>query len=282
VDLLDTVSLENSIQADDIVINAAGYADATDNSRRGRKLFKQVNIEGVRNLVRACDAVRARQLIHISSVAAMGRWTGEMIEEHMMRTPESPYAQSKVESENILKAFKGRLAITILRPTSVFGEGRGLAKTLCKLIDRKFVPIPGGGKARIPFTYIGNVVKCVEISLDNPACFNQTFIIGDIESYLFKDIILCLAAGLDRRPVLVPVPRSIAFFIAFLFEISARILGFKPMIDRHRLITLCASVSYSIRAFQEATDYVQEVSMPEAARRIGEWYLGQINIKPAH
>jgi nucleoside-diphosphate-sugar epimerase len=274
VDLLDRESLARTVSPGDVVVNAAGYADATDRSDRGKALFRQVNVEGLRNLAAACEEAEVGHLVHVSSVAAMGPVSGDAIDESVMHTPATPYASSKLEGEKVLAGYSSRLPVTIVRPTSVFGEGRGLAKTLCGLIDRGVVPLPSDGRAKIPFTYVGNVVDGIERCLGNERCFGRTYIVGDEDSYRLKDIILQLASAMGRRPVIVPVVLPVARAAARLMQGVARLRGTSAVIDRQRLETLSVSVTYSIKAFQRDTGYVPGVSMPEAAAKIAEWYIG--------
>lgn len=272
-DLTDISSLRGLLQPGDIVINAAGYANATDRTEHGRKLFQSINVDGLRNLADVCAEVGVAQLIHISSVAAMGRQHGDGITEDMMVAVESPYAQSKVDGENLLADYSDKFPITILRPTSVFGEGRGLAATLCSLIRRGTVPLPDGGSARIPFTYIGNIAHAVGLSVGNEACFGKTFIVGDEASYSLRDIVLALACGMGINLRIINIPKPVAYTGVRGLELLAAIRRTTPLLDGGRLDTMTCSVSYSIAAFREAAGYDPPYSLDSAANRISQWYL---------
>ncbi len=272
-DLTNISSLRNVLRPDDIVINAAGYANATDRTEQGKRLFQSINVDGLRNLADACAEVGVGQLIHISSVAAMGRQHGEGITEDMMVPVDSPYAQSKLDGERLLANYADKLPITILRPTSVFGEGRGLAAALCSLVRRGTVPLPGGGSARIPFAYIGNICHAVGLAVGNEACFGRTFIVGDEASYPLRDIVLALATGMGMNPRIINVPKPIAYAAARGLEMLAAVRQTTPLLDRGRLDTMTSSVSYSIAAFREAAGYDPPYSLDSAANRITQWFL---------
>jgi nucleoside-diphosphate-sugar epimerase len=274
-DLTNPDSLCGVIQVGDIVINSAGYANATDTTEHGKALFRSVNIDGVRNLAEVCVERGVAQLVHISSVAAMGRWHREGVTEEMMIPVHSPYAESKRQGENVLEEYRDRLPITVLRPTSVFGEGRGLARTLCSVVSRGIVPLPGGGSARIPFTYVGNIAQCVELSLGNSKCFGRTFIIGDDESYALRDIVTGLAEALNVNARIVPVPVTLARCGVKCATALFAIFGRPPILDSGRLETLTTSISYSIAAFQEATGYQPAYSVQHALGLIGDWYASK-------
>lgn len=273
-DLTDSGLLERYLQAGDIVINAAGYANATDTTPAGRARLAALNVEGVRRLAEAARRRNVAQLIHLSSVAAMGPWCGSGIREGMLQAPRTPYAQSKRQGELILAAY-GDIPITILRPTSVFGEGRGLAAALCRAICTRLVPLPAGGRALIPFSYVGNLAHAVWLTLDNPRCFHQTFIVGDARSYPLRALVAALAAALRVRPLCLPVPLALAQLGVAGLEQLARWRGVSPLLDHSRLRALTTSVSYDISALVRATGYSPPVSLEAAAERIAAWYRGR-------
>jgi nucleoside-diphosphate-sugar epimerase len=271
-DLTDLDSLRRTFRAGDIIINAAGYANATDQTEKGRQLCQAINVDGVRKLAQAAAEAGAAHLVHISSVAAMGRWYQEGVTEEMLTPPTTIYAQSKLDGEQILADFHTRLPLTIIRPTSVFGEGRGLAHTLCKVVARGLVPLPGGGAARIPFTYIGNIAHAIESCLGQPACFGRTFIVGDADSYPLRTVVLALAGAMGQQVTIVPVPVGLATLGVRLLERRAAARGVAPLLDQGRLETLTRSLSYSIAAFQTATGYQPPFTLAQAAERIVTWF----------
>jgi len=270
-------SLRQVLRPGDIVVNAAGYAEATDTSPRGLALFRAVNVDGVRNLAEACREAGVAQLVHISSVAAMGRWHASNVTEDMMKPVSSPYAQSKLDGELILEGFREAFPVTIVRPTSVFGEGRGLAATLCKFVARGTVLLPAGGAARIPFTYVGNVAHAIKLTLGNPNCFGKTFIVGDAESYPLRTLVCELARAMGVNIRIVPIPACVAMFGAWCLERIARRRGSRPLIDRSRVETMTRSVSYSIEAIRSATGYEPPYSLKEAVERIAAWYKSNVS-----
>jgi nucleoside-diphosphate-sugar epimerase len=271
-DLTSPESLRAVLAPGDIVVNCAGYANATDATVAGRRRFQAVNVDGVAALAEACVARGACQLIHLSSVAAMGAWAGQDIDEEMQRRPATPYAISKLQSERVLERFRDRLFVTILRPTSIFGEGRGLAHGLCRLASWPLVPLPAAGRAMIPFCYVGNLVEGIKLTLGNTSCHGQVFIIGDDRSYMLREIVQAFAHALEKRPLLLPIPAAASEAAAVLAERYAVRRNSIPVIDRQRINSLTRSVSYSITRFRAATGYRPIHDLQTAAGRIADWY----------
>lgn len=71
-DVLDIVSLSDAMQGADAVIHSAAIVSF---SKKERQLMYHVNVEGTANVVNAAVENKIRRLLHISSVAALGRTT---------------------------------------------------------------------------------------------------------------------------------------------------------------------------------------------------------------
>ncbi len=85
----------------------------------------RVNVEGTRNLVEFAQAVQARHLHHVSSIAAAGLYEG-VFREDMFDEAEGldhPYFMTKHESEKIVRR-ECKLPWTIYRPAAVVGDSR--------------------------------------------------------------------------------------------------------------------------------------------------------------
>jgi dihydroflavonol-4-reductase len=120
-DILDPVSLQEAFEKVTHVIHTA--AIVSFNPRRAKEVLN-VNIQGTRNVVNTCLALGIKRLIHISSVAALGRQKGQShIDEKnkwVSSTINSVYAESKYASE--LEVFRGQeegLSTVILNPSAI-------------------------------------------------------------------------------------------------------------------------------------------------------------------
>ena len=276
VDLIDGDRLRSFLQPGDIIVNASGYAMATDGSAAGLARFRRDNVEAVRTLATAASSVGAARLVHLSSVAAMGHREGEDLREEDLARPRTPYGQSKRDAEDAVVEAAEDVPVTILRPTSVFGEGRGLAAVLCRIAALPVVPLPAGGSALIPFSYVGNLVAAVGLALDRPETAGRTFIVGDDRSYRLRDVLVTLAKALGRdQPMMLRVPRLAVQGVGAAETAVSRAVGRTPLLDPVRIETLTSSVSYSTRAFREATGFVPPFTLDAAMARIAAWHRGE-------
>ncbi|MDE1949388.1 MAG: SDR family oxidoreductase, partial [Burkholderiales bacterium] len=85
----------------------------------------RVNVEGTRNLVEFAQAIAARHLHHVSSIAAAGLYEGVFREDMFDEAEglEHPYFMTKHESERIVRR-ECRLPWTVYRPAAVVGDSK--------------------------------------------------------------------------------------------------------------------------------------------------------------
>ncbi|MBX3239754.1 MAG: NAD-dependent epimerase/dehydratase family protein [Chitinophagaceae bacterium] len=123
-DILDTVLLQEIMQGVEEVYHCAGYVSFNP---RKRKQMMQVNITGTANVVNAALYAGVRKLVHVSSVAALGRKREGDITEQARWTEEnnnSNYGRSKFFSE--LEVWRGigeGLEAVIVNPVIILGVG---------------------------------------------------------------------------------------------------------------------------------------------------------------
>jgi len=120
-DILDTVALTDAFKEATHVIHTA--AVVSFNPRRANQVM-DINVEGTRNVVNVCLALGIKRLVHVSSVAALGRQKGQaFIDENnkwVEASTNSTYAKSKYFAE--LEVFRGQeegLSSVIINPSLI-------------------------------------------------------------------------------------------------------------------------------------------------------------------
>lgn len=126
-DMLDMTGLLTSFEDVDAVIHAAGLVSF--NPRLRDRLY-EVNSEGTRNVVNACLMLGVRKLVHVSSVAALGRQKGATRVDETSRwnsgNPASHYAISKYLGEvEVFRGYEEGLQVSIINPSVVLSAADG-------------------------------------------------------------------------------------------------------------------------------------------------------------
>lgn len=221
-ELGDAESLRLLVEGASAVIHCAG-------SVRGGCFadFVPANVAGVEKVVRAARAsTGARRFLLISSLAA--------------REPGlSDYAASKRRGEEALRAAAGDIQWTILRPPAVYGPGDRELLPLLRWMRRGVLFVPGGGTGRLSLLYVDDLTEAVLAWVSSGAggCFELHD--GRAGGYSWDEV-REIAAELYRRPVFrLDIPRALLEMVASLNLVSARLLGYRPMLTPGKVRELC-------------------------------------------
>ncbi|MGK2913430.1 MAG: NAD-dependent epimerase/dehydratase family protein [Porticoccaceae bacterium] len=149
--LENAAALAHLVAGADAVVHCAGAVrGATADA------FVRTNVDGSRRLMAAARAAgHCRRFLLLSSLAA--------------RHPElSWYAASKCEAERQVTAVAGDMALTVFRPTAVYGPGDRELRPLFEWLLRGWLFIPGSTTARVSFLHVDDLAVAVASWLAMP------------------------------------------------------------------------------------------------------------------
>ena len=213
--LEDVDSLNRLVPGVDAVVHCAGLVRA---STQGH--FNLVNEDGVAHMVQAATEQNpVPRFLLISTLAAR--------EPHL-----SYYAASKRQGEKVLIANSGDMPWAIFRPPGVYGPGDRDLLPIFRWIMNGFAPIIGSGKGRFSLLYVDDLAEAVVQWLDHGNRHRCTFELhdGHPEGYSWHDVIDTIARLRGRFVVRIEVPVILAKILAALNLISARTLGYAPIL----------------------------------------------------
>jgi UDP-glucose 4-epimerase len=124
--ILDRALLEKTIERHDVtgVIHVAGFKYAGVSVQKPLHTYEQ-NVTGTATLLAAMQQTGVRKIVFSSSAAVYGTPTTEIVTEETAKSPESPYGESKLIGEWLLRdqAVAAGLRHTSLRYFNVVGSG---------------------------------------------------------------------------------------------------------------------------------------------------------------
>lgn len=197
-DVLDLPLLSDILSGQDIVIHSA--AMVTFNTKNKKKLL-QTALDGTANVVNVSLEYSVKKLVHISSVAAIGRRKKqETITEKQIfsHTPyDTSYGLSKFLSEQeVWRAHAEGLPVTILNPALVLGAGNwnNSSPGIFAKVYNKMPVYPTGTNGVVD---VRDVAQAVILAL-NPAVNGERFILS-AENWSFKNLLDTIALHLNVK-----------------------------------------------------------------------------------
>jgi nucleoside-diphosphate-sugar epimerase len=196
--LLDTSFIRDNMMDCGQVIHAAGKVSV---SQKDAKLLKLINTKGTKSVVDAALESGITRMVYVSSVAALGRETKDMIDEssEYEEHPEvTPYSKSKHEADlEIFRCMAEGLSVNIVRPSLIVGSGHwedGSDSIFPKAYHGvPFYPTGGTGlvDVRDVSRMIIQLVQAVDEGLD---------VIANGHNVKFKELQALIAKCFDNRP----------------------------------------------------------------------------------
>lgn len=174
------------------------------------------NIDGVRNLVEAIrQTPSVRRAIFTSSQAVCK--VGHIPTHDTDYAPASSYAESKVETERVVRELDGGGAVwCLVRPPTVWGPGMmEHYRRFFRMVARGMYVHVGHRVVHRPFVYVGNIVHQYEKLLSAPdeRIHRKTLNLGDYEPLPIRGWTNSIQRALGARPIRtvpVPVARAVA------------------------------------------------------------------------
>lgn len=278
-DITDFQSIKRACHGVENVFHLAALTNVDRLTPNPDQLFRKINVEGTLNVLNACES--AKRFIHFSSVDALGIIQNKLLDEDSEGKPAHPYEVTKLQSELVVKKFSKELGInyTILRPTSVYGEGELSAslKTnvavlkMCKMIQKHSFPILGSGKNLFPFTHVKNIVEGAILALNSNISANKTYNLGDERSYQLNEVVKTIANILNVKFTGFHVPLIAAYPSAIFFEILEKTLKVNVPLTRQGIEYMTASRMFSIEKAKKELNY-NPIDLKEGLSRTISWY----------
>jgi dihydroflavonol-4-reductase len=241
--ILDVVGLEEAMQGVEQLYHCA--AMVTFAPSRKWELFK-INIEGTSNVVNAALCKGVKKLVHVSSVAALGKISeNEQVNENMNWTEEtnkSNYSQSKYLGE--LEVWRGigeGLTAVMVNPVIILGEGDWNAGS-SQIFKNVYNEFPWYSEGINGFVDARDVAKAM-IALMESNISSERFIIS-AENRSFREVFNLIANAFGKKQPHKKVTPFIAGLIWRLEEIKSRLTGKKPLITKETAGTALGKVHF--------------------------------------
>lgn len=143
-DALSRAQLTNAMMGAEVVVNAAGIADAVASD-----LAALVGANGLLPglIAKAASQAGVTRFVHISSAAVQGRRA--CLDDSCHWDPFSPYAKSKILGEQVAMSVSD-IPTVLYRPTSVHGPGREVTRSLARIARSPLASVAGDGERPTP------------------------------------------------------------------------------------------------------------------------------------
>ncbi|HEX4796930.1 MAG TPA: NAD-dependent epimerase/dehydratase family protein [Humisphaera sp.] len=182
------------------------------------------------------------------------------------------YAHTKLVQERLVRehASAAGWGFTILRPGVIYGRNNLFTARIGVNAGRFWLRI--AGFARLPLTYVENCAEAIVLAAERDAALGQTLNVVDDDMPTQRKYAAMARARLSPKPLIVPMPFAIIWFLAgmgvvtnrLLFRGRAKIPGiFVPA----RLAARCKPLRFSNQKIKQVLGWKSRYAMGEALDR---------------
>ena len=241
--ILDVVGLEEAMMGIEEVYHCA--AIVTFNPKRKMEMFK-INIEGTANMVNIALEAGIKKMVHVSSVAALGRIReDELINETMNWTEEtsnSNYGQSKYLAE--LEVWRGigeGLNAVMVNPVVILGAGDWNSGS-SKLFQTAYNEFPWYAEGTTGFVDVKDVVKIMTQLMESDITAQRFIVSAENRSY--RDVFTLMAKAFNKKPPHKIVTPLIAKIVWRLEALKSLFTKQDPLVTKETAKTALARVNF--------------------------------------
>jgi nucleoside-diphosphate-sugar epimerase len=275
-DLSDETAVSSACRGQDAVFHCGALSSPWGRYRE----YYGSNVLGTRHVIAGCLRHDVGRMIHVSTPTVYFDYT------HRLQIPESgplpdrpanAYAATKRLAEReVERAAAAGLPVVTVRPRALFGPGdTTILPRLIRANAARGIPLIGGGRIEVDFTYIDNAVDALLLCAAAPtAAIGRTYNITNGEPALLVDVLQRLFDKLGVPMRGRPVSYSLVYGAAGLLELIARLVPGcpEPLLTRYTAGVLGRSQTLDITAARRELGYVPRVKLEEGLDAFAAWW----------
>lgn len=273
-DITDKESVDQAVEGKDIIFHLVGIGNISALSRNSYEKFKEINVNGTRNILEACKKYKVKKLIYLSSTAAMGLIKKNLVNEQDVCNPKTPYQKSKYESEQLIKEYveKYNLPVIILRPTMIYGPGMKHSQILkiYNVLKKGFFPFVNRGKATIPAVHVKDVVSSILAAAKNGK-IGETYIITSDDNKTLKEIVDIIQKKENMKIIKINIPKSFLKIPIFILQNLSFLLGINPPMTLQRLDSFTFNRIFDISKAKRELKWEPRIKFEQGLEETIEW-----------
>ncbi len=198
--VFDAQALRSALQGTDAVINLLGILHQS-----GKVSFTQVHEHLPVQLAKLCQDLGIKRLLHMSSLCAA-------------TDAPSLYLRSKGQAEVALAGYAPGLAITVFRPSIIFGRADQFINLFAGLIKHLPLVVLVKPNAKFQPVWVEDVATCFVASLNEPASFGLSYDLVGPKVYTFRALLKAIMQALGVHKPILGLNDALSYVQAFLME----------------------------------------------------------------
>ena len=266
-DLDDVAALRDGCAGAEVIYHVAGRISARDLDE-----FMRANRDGTANVLEAAAQGPPPRFVLVSSLAAAGPTVpGHPIDETRPPSPVTPYGQSKLAAELLVREMAG--SWTIVRPPTVYGEWDREVLKVFKLARAGLAPVFGDGSQELSVIYAGDLAAALVAAATVPATARRVYYAAHPDVTTSRELVRAIGRAVGRQPRIVPLPKPLARALLWTIGSIAHLAGRATLLSGDKAAEFLAP-AWTCRPDALARDagWRAATDLETGLRRTAAWY----------
>ncbi len=196
---------------------------------------------------------------------------GQPIDETRPPTPVTPYGESKLAAELLVRA-KAR-TWTIVRPPTVYGEWDHEVLKVFRLARTGVAPVFGDGSQELSVIYAGDLAAALVAAATAPATANRVYYAAHPVVTTSRDLVRAIGRAVGQEPRIVPLPGILARGLLWTIGTIAHLAGRATLLSGDKAAEFLAP-AWTCRpdALTRDAGWRAVTDLETGLRRTAAWY----------
>jgi len=235
--------------------------------------YRQINIEGTRNVLDASVAAGVSRFVHGSTIGVYGTAHKGPLNEDSPLRPENIYGITKLEGERVANTYHDRLALTVVRISETYGPEDKRLLPLFRFVSKGWFPMIGSGANTHQPIFVNDLVQALVALLQNDSAAGETVILAGPAPVTTVDMISCVERALGHSSHKLKIPMVVMSAAALVLEKLMPLVHLKPPLTRRRLDFYRKSFWFDTSKAATLTGAPPAVDFAAGAQITMQWYL---------
>ena len=282
-DVTDASAVRAVMDGVDAVIHMAALLHIVHVSPELLEKYQKINVGGTGNVVNTAADAGVKRVVLFSTIAVYGPSGGRILTENSTPCPETFYARTKLEAEQIVlkaRGTNGDLLGTVLRFGAIYGSRiKGNYERLTHaLAKHRFIPI-GNGLNRRTLIYDKDVGRAVVQAAFHSEAAGKLFNVTDGKFHTLNEIIGAICSGLGRRPPRLSLPVEPTRTLVRFMESGMKAVGFKSPVTVEMIDKYTEDIAVDGSRFQKEIGFTPGYDLQEGWKETTYEMYGENSLK---
>jgi nucleoside-diphosphate-sugar epimerase len=230
-DLRSGAGLCDAVRGAGVVIHVAGVTKALSAEE-----YYQGNVDGTRNLLRACEEAGPARFVHVSTLAAIGPSPdGRPLSEDADPHPLTHYGKSKLAAERAVLESKLAPRAVIVRPPVVFGPRDTDVFEIFRAANRGLLVRIGRAESLASVIYVKDLAEALIAAATVECAAGHAYFAAAPKPVSWEEFAGTAAAIMGRKLRTVSVPPAAAHVAGWCAEVASRLRGKPGIVSREKV-----------------------------------------------